>query len=245
MSKAVYRQEIYTHYLGQSVNSQEFIQSLNQSQHHRQFEAWWGDVLPQDVNAPILDVGCGWGGFLAFLQSRGYTDLAGVDSSPQQVEIAQRLGLQQVEVGDIFDALYKFPNHYSCIIAFNVLEHLDKDQVLPFLKAAKAALRPNGCLLLELPNSNSPFGSRTRYWDFTHELSFTPTSLLQIFEVVGFSGVQLRERDPVVHGLKSLVRSILWQGIRQALGFYLVVEQGNTGYEVFTQDMHAIAFKQS
>jgi len=243
MSKTVYRQEIYTYYLGQSISSQEFIQSLDLSQYNRQFQAWWGDVLPRDLNAPILDAGCGWGGFLSFLQSKRYTDLTGVDSSPQQVEIAQRLGLQQVEVGDIFDALHKYTNHYSCIVAFNVLEHLDKDQVLPFLKAAKAALRPNGCLLLELPNANSPFGSRTRYWDFTHELSFTPTSLFQIFEVVGFSQVQLRERAPVVHGFKSLVRSILWQGIRHALGFYLVIEQGNTGYKVFTQDMHAIAVK--
>jgi 2-polyprenyl-3-methyl-5-hydroxy-6-metoxy-1,4-benzoquinol methylase len=240
-----YRKEIYSYYLGQELNSDDFINNLDRRQSDRQFQAWWGEVLPKDLNAPILDLGCGWGGFLAFLQTKGYINLAGVDKSSQQVEIAHRLGLEKVEVGDVFDALAKYQNHYACISAFNLLEHLDKDRVLPFLHATLAALRPDGCLFLELPNANSLFGARTRYWDFTHELSFTPTSLLQIFEVVGFSQVRLQERVPVVHGTKSIIRWVLWQGIRQILGFYLTIEQGSSGHKVFTQDMHAIAFKQS
>jgi SAM-dependent methyltransferase len=243
MIKETYRQEIYGYYLGQTLEPEAFIQSLNREQMNRQFQAWWGDVLPKNQDAPILDVGCGWGGFLAFLQAKGYTDLAGVDSSKQQVEIAHRLGLERVEVGDVFAALTKYRNHYACISVFNVLEHLDKEQVLPFLREALAALRPGGCLLLEVPNANSPFGSRTRYWDFTHELSFTPTSLLQILQVAGFSDVRLRERCPVLHGVKSWVRWLLWQFIRQGLSFYLMVEQGSAGPRLFTQDMQAIAGK--
>ena len=243
MSKASYRQEIYEYYLGQGLDSEEFIKSLDRKKSDRQFQSWWGDVLPKDKHLPVLDVGCGWGGFLIFLQAQGYSNLSGVDSSPQQVEIAQKLGLNNVVVGDVFEALNEHQNYYACISAFNVLEHLDKDQVLPFLRSAKSALRDDGCLLLELPNANSIFGGRTRYWDFTHELSFTPTSLLQILRVVGFTNVQFRERSPVVHGIKSYIRSIAWQIIRQILSFYLVVEQGNSGYKVFTQDMHTIIRK--
>lgn len=244
MIKKNYRQEIYNNYLGKDIEPESFIQSLNQKQLNRQFQSWWGDVLSLEKDLPFLDLGCGWGGFLAFLQAKGYKNLAGVDSSAQQVEIAHRLGLDQVEVGDIFVALSKHRNHYACISAFNVMEHLDKEQVLPFLKEAFAALQPGGCLLLELPNANSPFGSRTRYWDFTHELSFTPTSLLQILQVVGFKNVQLRERSPVIHGVKSWVRSVLWQFIHQGLSFYLMIEQGSAGNPVFTQDMQAVIWKQ-
>jgi hypothetical protein len=43
--------------------------------------------------------------------------------------------------------------------------------------------------------------------------------------------------------MKSWIRSLLWQFIRQGLSFYLMVEQGSAGYQIFTQDMHAIAFK--
>jgi 2-polyprenyl-3-methyl-5-hydroxy-6-metoxy-1,4-benzoquinol methylase len=243
MSNNNYRQDIYEYYLGKGLSVDDFIANLNTTTSSNQFKAWWGSFLPKSFDHPILDLGCGWGGFLAFLQSQGYTDLTGVDSSPQQVEIAHRLGLKNVSVGDIFDELNSRKDYYICISAFNVLEHLDKDQVLPFLRAAKDALRSDGCLLLELPNANSLFGSRTRYWDFTHELSFTPASLLQLFEVVGFHQVQLRERAPVAHGVKSYVRSFLWQGIRNLLSLYLLIEQGSSGHKVFTQDMHVIAFK--
>lgn len=237
-----YRQEIYRYYLGQSLDPDLFIAQLDRTLMYRQYRAWWQAYLPTDQQAPMLDLGCGWGGYLAFLQSQGYRDLTGVDSSAQQVEIAQRLGLSNVQVGDVFMPLER-EDHYACISAFNVLEHLDKDQVLPFLRAVKRSLRPGGCILLELPNANSPFGGRTRYWDFTHELSFTPTSLVQLFEVVGFTDVKFQERAPVVHGLKSLVRAGLWQVIRQICSFYLLVEQGAPGYQVFSQDMHAIAYK--
>jgi 2-polyprenyl-3-methyl-5-hydroxy-6-metoxy-1,4-benzoquinol methylase len=243
ISKESYRQEIYSYYLGQSLDIETFINSINQEQMNRQFEAWWGDVLPADMNVPILDLGCGWGAFLRFMKHKGYKELLGVDASPQQVEIAHRLGLSQVEIGDIFTTLEKRQNYYGCISAFNLLEHLDKEQILPFLKAVRAALKPGGYLLLELPNANSLFGSRTRYWDFTHELSFCPTSILQILSVVEFTSVNLRERSPVVHGVKSQVRYVLWQLIRQLLSLYLVVEQGAIGYRVFTQDMHAICLK--
>lgn len=243
MSNNNYRQDIYEYYLGKSLNINEFIANLNTTTSNNQFKAWWGRFLPKNLDHPILDLGCGWGGFLAFLQSQGYTDLTGVDSSPQQVEIAHCLGLKNVSVGDIFDELNSHKDYYVCISAFNVLEHLDKDQILPFLRAAKDALRSDGCLLLELPNANSLFGSRTRYWDFTHELSFTPTSLSQLFEVVGFHKVQFRERGPVAHGIKSGIRSFLWQGIRNLLMLYLLIEQGSPGRKIFTQDMHAIAYK--
>lgn len=243
MSIKLYSQEIYDQYLGQEVDPKAFIQSVDRQVIYRHFQGWWGDVLPKDKTEPILDLGCGWGSFLAFLKSQGYTNLAGVDSSAQQVKIAHCLDLAQVEVGDIFTVLNKYRNRFACISAFNVLEHLEKEQVLPFLKAVQTALKPGGCLLLEIPNANSPFGGRTRYWDFTHELSFTPTSLGQILRVAGFADVQFRERSPVVHGTKSWIRSRLWQFLRQVIGFYLLVEQGSAGYKIFTQDMHAIAFK--
>jgi SAM-dependent methyltransferase len=238
-----YRQEIYKFYLGKDTDVDVFINNWDRVRVYRQFQGWWGKFLPSEKHLPILDVGCGYGGFLAFLQSKGYTDLTGVDSSPQQVEIAHKLGLANVSVDDVFNALTKHQNYYSCISAFNVLEHLDKEKVLPFLKLAKSALRNDGCLLLEIPNANGLFGGRTRYWDFTHELSFTPTCIVQIMKVVGFTKVEFQERKPVLHGIKSQVRLVLWTLIHQVLSLYLMIEQGNAGYKIFTQDMHVIVKK--
>ena len=240
---STYREKIYSYYLGKEVDPDLFIQQLDQTQMNRQFREWWRKYLPTNQHAPILDLGCGWGSFLSFLNSEGYTNLSGVDSSAQQVEIAHRLGLKNVKVGDVFETLKNCKNHYACITAFNLLEHLNKEDVLPFLEAVFNALKPGGILLLELPNGNSLFGSRTRYWDFTHESSFTPTSLNQILSVSGFADVQLAERAPVAHGIKSAVRILLWKMIRQVIKFYLLVEQGAVGYPIFAQDMHVRARK--
>lgn len=241
--KQSYKQEIYDYYLGKHIEEQEFIKSLNFQQINRQFQEWWGDNLPKNLSEPILDLGCGWGGWLKFLSDKGYENLTGIDASPQQVSIAQSLGLTNVKVGDIFSALDEHDSYYSCISAFNLLEHLDKEQVLPFLKLIHKALKPGGILLLEIPNSNSIFGGRTRYWDFTHELSFCPTSVQQILSVTGFLDIKFRERSPVVHGVKSFVRYYCWQMIRLILSFYLIIEQGAVKHNIFTQDMHTLAIK--
>lgn len=105
--RETYRQEIYSYYLGKKTDPEAFIKELDHAQIHRQFHYWWHDVLPGDRQQPILDLGCGWGGFLSFLKAEGYTNLVGVDSSPQQIAIAQRLGLSSVEVGNVFDFLKK------------------------------------------------------------------------------------------------------------------------------------------
>lgn len=56
--------------------------------------------LPQDRESRIVDLGCGHGTFLYFLSRAGYTRIAGIDTSQQQIELAHRLGISQAELGD-------------------------------------------------------------------------------------------------------------------------------------------------
>jgi 2-polyprenyl-3-methyl-5-hydroxy-6-metoxy-1,4-benzoquinol methylase len=59
----------------------------------RSFEATLADLLPASHSASVLDVACGEGSLLIFLRSRGYTELFGLDLSPENVEICHSLGL--------------------------------------------------------------------------------------------------------------------------------------------------------
>ena len=61
--------------------------------------------FPADRQAAVLDLGCGHGALLHFAREAGYTDLRGVDGSPQQVAAARRLGIEGVAEGDLRDAL--------------------------------------------------------------------------------------------------------------------------------------------
>ena len=52
----------------------------------QQYLRRYGSFLPRDLAAPILDIGCGTGGFLDALRSVGYSSVEGVDLSASQVQ---------------------------------------------------------------------------------------------------------------------------------------------------------------
>jgi len=83
-----------------------------------------------------------------------------------------------------------------------------------------------------------------RHGDFTHELALTRTSVDQLLRASGFSQVACFEDRPVPHGLKSLIRAILWAGIRAGLLSYMAVETGAFDRKaVFSQNLLAVAVK--
>src|SRR5438874_10164839 len=49
--------------------------------------------FPLDHNCSIVDLGCGSGALLLFLQEAGYLNAMGVETSPDQVEFARQLGV--------------------------------------------------------------------------------------------------------------------------------------------------------
>jgi SAM-dependent methyltransferase len=60
---------------------------------------WWDHkllplVADMDRASAVLELGCGDGALLAYLAQRGFTNLAGVDISAEQVALAQRRGLR-------------------------------------------------------------------------------------------------------------------------------------------------------
>src|SRR5205085_1026457 len=130
--------------------------------------------FPPDKDAAVLDLGCGHGAILFFARQAGYRNLRGVDGSLEQVAAARRLGIDAVEHGDLFETLNgEADGSLDVVIAFDVIEHLTRDELLRFVDQVWRVLRPNGRLIIHAPNGESPFGLRMRYWDMTHELAFT------------------------------------------------------------------------
>jgi len=89
-----------------------------------------------------------------------------------------------------------------------------------------------------VPNAISPFGGLTRHWDITHEWAFTPNNFQQLAPLAGFdSRVEFRECGPVVHGVVSAARYLLWQFIRAGIATRFLIEVGDTKGGVYTMDM--------
>ena len=209
----------------------------------RQYRQRWARFLPPDRSAHILDIGCGGGEFLLFLTQRGYSQIEGVDISPEQIDLARRRGLRQVVAGDALDYLGECRECYALINIQNVLEHLARPELFQMLDAVVAALAPGGRVFGVVPNSKSIFSARVRYADITHELSFTPESLRQIFTVVGLRPTAILEHGPLVHGAISSLRWAIWQGVRLAIWIAYVAENVDYGERVYTHDMMFVAEK--
>lgn len=201
--------------------------------------------FPQDRQAAILELGCGHGALLYTLAQCGYRNARGVDTSPEQVAAAHRLGIGGVKHGDIIDVLKASkPESLDAVVAFDVIEHFNKAELIDLTDEIYHVLRPGGRWIIHTPNAESPFGGRMRYWDYTHEQAFTRTSLAQLVKASGFREVRCFEDKPVVHGLKSGVRRVLWMGIRLGCLFYLAVETGTFDRNaVFSQNILAVAEK--
>ena len=201
--------------------------------------------MPPNRDAAILDIGCGHGAILYALQQAGYRNARGVDGSAEQVHAAARLGIQGVEQGDLMQTLREATDaSLDVVIAFDVIEHFTKAELIPLVDEVQRVLKPGGRWVIHVPNGESPFGNRVRFGDYTHEQAFTRTSLGQLLVASGFASVEAYEDRPIPHGFISTVRATLWQFIRAALLFYIAVETGSFDRRaVFSQNLLAVAWK--
>jgi 2-polyprenyl-3-methyl-5-hydroxy-6-metoxy-1,4-benzoquinol methylase len=232
-----YREKLYSIYV--SSHTCHLYGEATLEGVRKQFPVWkeyYGRFLPSDKTTKILDVGCGNGGFVYWLQEIGYINSSGIDKSSEQIEVAKRLGIKNVEYATIVEYLKDKENLYDVIFARDVIEHFQKVEILEILKLFYNSLRQGGKVVIQTPNSEAPFGSRYRYWDFTHEIAFTRSSLNQIFKATGFKNTEFYPTGPVPKGLKSTVRYVLWKGIEILLKFYMTVETGSFS-GIFTQNI--------
>lgn len=114
-----------------------------------EFAANW--VKPDDR---VLDIGCGRGSFLLKARHAGGI-VTGLETNKAATA---ELMAHDIEVVDELVDIHarNRPEHYDVVSAFQVLEHIADPN--PFLKACKAALKPNGLLIIAVPNDDGFIG---------------------------------------------------------------------------------------
>jgi len=155
-------------------------------------------------------------------------DAVGVDASEEQVQRARARGIHSVTKGDVFETLEQLEaRSKDAILAFDIIEHLTKKEVVRLTEEVSRVLSPTGIWIIHTVNGESPFFGRVRYGDFTHETTFTQRSIRQILLASGFRSVQCHEDAPVVHGIASLGRAALWSVVRIGVRLMLAAETGD------------------
>lgn len=206
------------------------------------FRSYFGKFLPENKEAKIVDLGAGNGDLILWLQNIGFKNVSGVDYSKEQVEFAEKIGAKNLIQADLKEFLKSKEGFFNVIFMRDVLEHFNKEEIMEIMDLVYRSLKVGGVFVVKVPNAESPFGGRFRYFDFTHEISFTESSISQVFLVTGLKNVNIYGTPPVAHGVRSLIRFIFWKVIESFLKFYFVVETG-TGKGIFTQNLIAAGKK--
>lgn len=232
-----YRNKFYSKYI--STHTSHFYGELSLDKIRKQFPTWqryFGRFLPKDKNVKIIDLGCGSGGLIYWFQQIGYQNSEGIDISNEQIETAKKLGISHIHQADFKEFLKDKQNIYDVIVMRGVIEHFTKEEVLDIFDLIYHSLKDRGILIAQTINAESPFSGRSRYGDFTHEISFTEGSICQALLVSNFKNIKVFPTRPVVHGFKSFLRAVLWRGIEATLCLYSLIETGSfTG--IFTRSL--------
>lgn len=102
---------------------------------------------------------------------------AGYRMYPSKSDLAQVLG----------------SNFLDGVVAFDVFEHLDLDELHHSLRCMNAYLKPGGLIVGRVPSGDSPFARAIQHGDLTHKTILGSSAIRQISVRCGFEVLQVRE----------------------------------------------------
>ena len=166
---------------GLNLDSPEFNKRLSREKHRIKF------IKTIKRFGNVLDIGSGYGYFLAACQKDGY-QVNGLDFSEWASQYAvQKLGIP-VTVGKISDVAFP-PQNFDVISMWHSLEHTPDPHLT--LQKAKSWLKRDGILVVDVPNyEGTDAQQRWKQWDGWslpyHFWHFTFQSLTQLLNKYDF-----------------------------------------------------------
>jgi SAM-dependent methyltransferase len=186
------------------------------------YERLLGAFLPLDRDSLIYDTGCGPGVALNILRKLGYRNLKGTDLSASAIAIARELGHNASQANSIEDLASHPDGSFSRIIAVDVIEHLEKSDLVRFLQIARSKLRSqDGMLILRGPNGDSPIVGRNLYNDVTHVWTYTSTALTGLLSMSGFNRAIFLDETIPFEDPKRWLRKLILKASSAAIRFLI------------------------
>jgi 2-polyprenyl-3-methyl-5-hydroxy-6-metoxy-1,4-benzoquinol methylase len=141
----------------------------------------------------LLDVGTGFGYFLAEMKKSGW-DVIGVEISEKAINYARNVLGLTIHSGSLEEACLP-DSHFDAVTGFYIIEHLPHP--MAFLKECYRILKPGGLLMLRYPHTTpiknllKVFGIKNRLYDLPAHLSdFSPKMIHRFLERAGFVKIQ-------------------------------------------------------
>lgn len=230
--------EIFDDYIANSFGEEE--QAVFK---FKQFEKNYKKYFPENCDAKLLDIGVGRGEMLTMMRDWNYPNYLGIDISPATISFCKSIGLNALLIASSFDYLNNNTEQYDVITMLDVLEHIKKQEVIPYLKALKASLSKNGILIIQVPNLQASDGYLHRYNDITHESGFIEHSLAQVLLTAGFKKFEFHGFEEFVFDtpaeyVRRIIRFMHWKSVR-----LLRWANGNINPKILNPVFYVVAYK--
>jgi len=190
---------------------------INHITHYNKESPYYDHIINEHLHglpktAFIVDLGCGYGELLAKLKERGFSIVRGVDISNELIEIAHSLGTPEALLMGVEEYLTTLEDaSVNAIIAKDIFEHLQLDELNRILSLCHQKLINGGFLIGHVPNGEGIFGMKIYFGDVTHRLAFTKKSLHQLMSFNGYTNIVCSEDICFGKGLKAKLRFIAWK----------------------------------
>jgi 2-polyprenyl-3-methyl-5-hydroxy-6-metoxy-1,4-benzoquinol methylase len=138
--------------------------------------------------ARVLEIGFGNGSFLAFARGEGAT-VTGLEINAEMCEAARNHGFDVLDVP--LTTLVERDTRYDIVVAFDVLEHWDTDELVGNFRAIGALLNDDGVFVSRFPNGQSPFGRVYQHGDFSHKSVLSTYKIEYLAALTGFDIVRI------------------------------------------------------
>jgi 2-polyprenyl-3-methyl-5-hydroxy-6-metoxy-1,4-benzoquinol methylase len=144
------------------------------------------EYVPNNNESRILVISCGPGYFVNMLKKNGYSNVLGIDSDPEKVKYGAEKNLN-CRTETAFTFLENNRTPFDAIVAEQEINHLNKDEILLFLKLCWDNLEEDGTLIIHSLNGANPItGAEALAQNFDHYNTFTEYSLRQVLEYANF-----------------------------------------------------------
>lgn len=188
-----------------------------------------------DDESNILELGCGPGYMMEFLDKHGFRNVYGIDISGEQIKVAKERGVN-AEIADALRFLKDKENIFDAILALDFFEHFTKEEAVQLAKLTFGSLKKGGKLILQTPNGQGLFPGQIIYGDITHLTIFTPTSLEQLLREAGYENFRFSESTPVPVTIKNKLSLFLWKIIKSFVNAIRRIETGKS-QSIWTENM--------
>jgi SAM-dependent methyltransferase len=161
----------------------------------------------------VLEIGFGNGQFLAFAKAKKW-NIIGSELNPKLIEFANECGFKAL----LPTQISKISQHtLDLIVAFDVLEHIPQDEIIPTLLELKSKLREGGVFLIRFPNADHWLGNVHQNGDPTHVTAIGRMKLEYFCKRAGLKIISYKPMarrnfsSGLIIGLHSLLSApILW-----------------------------------